>query len=227
MATKLETATPPVSGTQSELQELAKKHLWMHFTRMGAYDDHEVPVIVRGDGCYVWDEHGKRYLDGLFALFCVNVGHGRTEIGEAAAAQVKELGFFTNWSYAHPPAVELAARIAALAPEGLDRVFFTSGGSEAVETAWKLARSYFVLKDEPARHKVIARKVAYHGTTLGALSITGLEPIKAPFLPLLNGATRHAATTNRLHCSLCAASDACTLGCADDIERLILQEGPE
>src|SRR3982750_4208224 len=142
MATKLESATPPVSGTQSELQELAKKHLWMHFTRMGAYDDHEVPVIVRGDGCYVWDEHGKRYLDGLSALFCVNAGHGRTEIGEAAAAQVKELAFITVWSYAHPRAIELAGRIASLAPGDLDRVFFTSGGSEAVESALKLARNY-------------------------------------------------------------------------------------
>src|SRR5437762_1788418 len=98
-------ATTEHSATaQGSLQELAKKHLWMHFTRMGAYADHEVPIIVRGDGCYVWDEHGKRYLDGLSALFCVNAGHGRTEIGEAAAEQVKELGFYTNWSYAHPPA---------------------------------------------------------------------------------------------------------------------------
>ena len=103
MATNLETATPPVTGTQSDLQELAKKHLWMHFTRMGAYADHEVPIIVRGDGCYVWDEHGKRYLDGLSALFCVNAGHGRAELGQAAADQAKELGFYTNWSYAHPP----------------------------------------------------------------------------------------------------------------------------
>src|SRR5881227_3593491 len=138
MATKLEAATPPATGPQSELQELAKKHLWMHFTRMGAYADHEVPIIVRGEGCYVWDEHGKRYLDGLSALFCVNAGHGRAEIGQAAAEQSKELGFFTNWSYAHPRAIELAARVAALTPGDLNRVFFTDGGSEAVESAWKL-----------------------------------------------------------------------------------------
>src|SRR5271154_4269549 len=114
----------------------------MHFTRMGSYADHEVPVIVRGEGCYVFDEHGKRYLDGLAALYCVNVGYGRAEIAEAAAAQMKELAFYTNWSYAHPPSIELAARIAALAPGNLNRVFFTSGGSEAVETAWKLAKAY-------------------------------------------------------------------------------------
>ena len=115
------------SGTESTLQEQARRHLWMHFTRMGAYADHEVPIIVRGEGCYVWDEHGNRYLDGLAALFCVNAGHGREELGEAAARQARELGFYVNWSYAHPPAIELAARIAALAPGDLNRVFFTSG----------------------------------------------------------------------------------------------------
>src|SRR5919202_2788039 len=108
MATRLEAATPPVSGAQSELQQLARRHLWMQFTRMGAYKDHEMPIIVRGDGCYVYDENGKRYLDGLSALFCVNAGHGRAELAEAAARQAKELAFYTNWSYAHPPAIELA-----------------------------------------------------------------------------------------------------------------------
>src|SRR5271170_5369682 len=128
----------------SDLQEQAKRHLWMHFTRMGSYAEAgaEVPVIVRGEGCYVYDEHGKRYLDGLSALYCVNVGHGRAELGEAALEQSRELGFYTNWSYAHPPSIELAARIAALTPGNLNRVFFTSGGSEAVETAWKLAKAY-------------------------------------------------------------------------------------
>src|SRR6476660_9609963 len=125
-----------------DLQEQAKRHLGMHFTRMGSYSDAEVPVIVRGEGCYVYDEHGKRYLDGLSALYCVNIGHGRAEIAQAAARQAEELGFYTNWSYAHPRSIELAARIAGLAPEGLNRVFFTSGGSEAVESAWKLARQY-------------------------------------------------------------------------------------
>jgi adenosylmethionine-8-amino-7-oxononanoate aminotransferase len=151
MATKLEAATPAVTGSQSELQELARKHLWMHFTRMGAYEDHELPIIVRGEGSYVWDEHGKRYLDGLSALFCVNAGHGRTELGDAAAEQIKELGFYTNWSYAHPPAIKLAARIAELAPEHMNRVFFTSGGSEAVESALKLCRNWHRLNGEAQR----------------------------------------------------------------------------
>src|SRR5881628_699762 len=170
MATKLETATPQRSGTPSELQELARRHLWMHFTRMGAYADHEMPIITRGEGCYVWDEHGKRYLDGLSALFCVNIGHGRADIAQAGADQAKDLGFFTNWSYAHPPAIELAAKIASLAPGDLNRVFFTSGGSEAVESAIKLVRQYHKLTGNPNKTKIVAREIAYHGTSLGALA---------------------------------------------------------
>src|SRR5881275_2066094 len=142
MATRLEGAPQTEVAQSGRLQELAKRHLWMHFTRMGAYEDHELPIIVRGEGCYVWDERGNKYLDGLSALFCVNAGHGRAELGEAAARQAKELGFFTVWSYAHPRAIELATKIASLAPGDLNRVFFTDGGSESVESAWKLARNY-------------------------------------------------------------------------------------
>jgi adenosylmethionine-8-amino-7-oxononanoate aminotransferase len=127
----------------TDLQELARRHLWMHFSRMGAYGAGvEIPIIVRGEGCYVYDDHGNRYLDGLSALFCVNGGHGRAALAEAAARQMEELDFYTLWSYAHPRAIELAARIASLAPGDLNRVFFTSGGSEAVESALKLARNF-------------------------------------------------------------------------------------
>ena len=144
-----ESASPPPAAGGGGLQELAKRHLWMHFTRMGSYEEGaEIPIITRGEGCYVYDQHGKRYLDGLSALYCVNIGHGRAELGEAAAKQAKELGFYTNWSYAHPRSIELAARIAALAPGELNRVFFTSGGSEAVESAWKLARQYHAARGE-------------------------------------------------------------------------------
>ncbi|HET6868185.1 MAG TPA: aspartate aminotransferase family protein [Solirubrobacteraceae bacterium] len=180
---------------QSTLQELAKRHLWMHFTRMSAYEDAEVPVIVRGEGCYVWDEHGKRFLDGLSALFCVNIGHGRADIAQAGADQAKELGFYTTWSYAHPPAIELAARIASLAPGDLNRVFFTSGGSEAVESAYKLARQYHKLTGNPNKTKLIAREIAYHGTSLGALSATGITSLRTAFEPLTPGAT-HVPNTN-------------------------------
>ncbi len=184
-----------VEAEQGTLQELARRHLWMHFTRLSAYADHDVPVIVRGDGCYVYDEHGNRYLDGLSALFCVNIGHGRADIVQAGADQAKELGFFTNWSYAHPPAIRLAARIAELAPGDLNRVFFTSGGSEAVESAIKLSRQYFKLTGKPNKTKLIAREVAYHGTSLGALSATGITALRQPFEPLTPGGC-HVANTN-------------------------------
>jgi adenosylmethionine-8-amino-7-oxononanoate aminotransferase len=187
--------TDRVETEASTLQALARRHLWMHFTRMSAYADHEVPIIVRGEGCYVWDEHGKRYLDGLSALFCVNIGHGRADIAQAGADQAKELGFFTNWSYAHPQAIELAARIGSLAPGDLNRVFFTSGGSEAVESSLKLARQYFKLTGKPNKYKVIAREIAYHGTSLGALSATGITGLREPFEPLTPGAY-HVPNTN-------------------------------
>jgi adenosylmethionine-8-amino-7-oxononanoate aminotransferase len=167
----------------------------MHFTRMGAYEEQEIPIIVRGEGCYVYDEHGKRYLDGLSALFCVNIGHGRADIAQAGADQARELGFFTTWSYAHPPAIELAERVASLAPGDLNRVFFTSGGSEAVESAMKLARQYFKLRGRSSKHKVIAREIAYHGTSLGALSATGITGLREPFEPLTPGGC-HVPNTN-------------------------------
>jgi adenosylmethionine-8-amino-7-oxononanoate aminotransferase len=177
------------------LQELARRHLWMHFTRMSAYDQADVPIIVRGEGCYVYDEHGKRYLDGLSALFCVNLGHGRADLVQAGADQAKELGFFTNWSYAHPPAIELATKIASLTPGDLNRVFFTSGGSEAVESALKLARQYHKISGNPNKTKVISRDIAYHGTSLGALSATAITSLRQPFEPLVPG-DRHVPNTN-------------------------------
>src|SRR5918998_3504673 len=196
MATTPQYVTEDRTGAPSELQEKARRHLWMHFTRMGAYDqEHEIPIIVRGEGSYVYDEHDKRYLDGLSALFCVNAGHGRPEMGEAAAAQSKKLAFYTNWSYAHPTAIELAERVANLAPGDLNRVFFTSGGSEAVESAWKLARQYHKLTGNPLKTKVIARDTAYHGTSLGALSATGITALRTPFEPLTPGAS-HVPNTN-------------------------------
>jgi adenosylmethionine-8-amino-7-oxononanoate aminotransferase len=222
MAIRLEGATPAPAAASSDLQERARRHLWMHFTRMGGYEDGGLPIIVRGEGCHVYDEEGNRYLDGLAALFCVNSGHGRTELGQAAARQIEELGFYTNWSYAHPRAIELAERVAALTPGDLNRVFFTSGGSEAVESAWKVARAYHKHAGQPTRTKLIARELAYHGTTLGALSATGLTGLRQPFEPLVPGGC-HVANTN----SYRWPADRDPLWAADAIEHRILFEGPE
>lgn len=177
------------SGPPSRLAASARDHLWLHFSRHGAISSGQaqVPVIVRGEGAYIYDEQGRRYLDGLAGLFTVQVGHGRTELAEAAARQSAELAYFPLWSFAHPRAVELAERLAAEAPGDLDRVFFTTGGGEAVETAWKLAKQYFKLVGRPMKHKVISRSVAYHGTPQGALSITGIPAARQMFEPLVPG----------------------------------------
>jgi adenosylmethionine-8-amino-7-oxononanoate aminotransferase len=218
------TSAPGTAQADSTaLQEQAQRHLWMHFTRMGSFGpEHEVPIIVKGDGCYVWDDHGNRYLDGLSALFCVNSGHGRTELGDAMAAQVRDLDFITVWSYAHPRAIELAGRIASLAPGDLNHVFFTNSGSEAVESAIKLARAYHRAKGNGQKIKLVAREIAYHGTTLGALSATGIPALRSVFEPLAPGGI-HVPNTN----SYRWPADRDPLWAADQIEEAIEFEGPE
>jgi len=214
-------------------QSAAYDHLWMHFTRMSSYKDAPVPTIVRGEGAYIYDSNGRRYLDGLAGLFVVQAGHGRTELAEAAYKQGQELAFFPIWSYAHPKAVELAERLAHHAPGDLNKVFFTTGGGEAVETAWKLAKQYFKLTGKPTKYKVISRAVAYHGTPQGALSITGLPALKAPFEPLVPGAHKvpntnfyRAAEISGVE-ALGKDPEAFGLWAANQIEQQILMEGPE
>jgi adenosylmethionine-8-amino-7-oxononanoate aminotransferase len=208
------------------LQAAAKRHLWMHFTRMSSYETHDVPVMVSGDGPWVTDSKGRRYLDGLSGLFVVQAGHGRRELAEAAARQAEKLAYFPLWSYAHPNAIELSERLAHLAPGNLNRVFFTTGGGEAVETAWKLARQYFRATGQPGRYKVLSRDIAYHGTTMGALSITGLPSIKEPFEPLVPGSVRVANTNFYRAPEYPDDLERFGQWAADDIERRIEMEGP-
>jgi adenosylmethionine-8-amino-7-oxononanoate aminotransferase len=213
---------PAVKPAAADLQELAKRYLWMHFTRMGAFATADVPIIVKGEGPYVWNDKGQRLLDGLSGLFCVNAGHGRAELGDAAARQVQELDYFNNWSYAHPRVIELAARVARLAPEGLNRVFFTSGGSEAVESAIKVARNYHRLTGSDSKHKFIAREIAYHGTSLGALGATGITALRTPFEPLVPGGS-HVPNTD----SYRWPEDRDPMWAADAIEERIEFEHPD
>ena len=219
-----------VPDDHATLQALARRHLWLHFSRLSAYAERDIPVFVRGEGMYLYDDTGKRYLDGLSGLFVVQIGHGREELAEAAAAQAVQLAYYPIWSAAHPTAIRLAARLADLAPGDLNRVFFTTGGSEAVESAWKLARAYFRAVGQPGRTKVVARTLAYHGTTMGALSITGLPAIKNAFEPLVPG-TVHVANTNRFRSAfppeVTADDERFAAACADAIEQAIVAEGPE
>ncbi len=215
------TATPAI-----DLQKLAKEHLWLHFTRMGGYQQTDIPVIVRGEGCYLEDANGKRYLDALAGLFAVNIGYSYgEEIGQAALEQMRELPFYTNWSYAHPRAIELAGEVASLAPGNLNRVFFVSGGSEAVESAWKLARQYHAARGE-RRWKAISRNVAYHGTTMGALSINGIPALRTPFEPLVPEVV-HVRNTNRYHRPPDETEAEFTRFLLDDLEQAIEAAGPE
>src|SRR4051812_24132413 len=199
---------------------------WLNWTVMAEYEAKEPPVVVSGDGPYVTDADGSRLLDAMSGLFTTQIGysHGR-EIGQAAAAQLEQLGFYPNWGATHPSAVQLTDRILRLAPPQMGRAFFTSGGSEAVESAWKLARQHFLAKGEHARRKVIARRGAYHGCSLGALSLTGIPAARAPFQPLL-GDVRHVANTDLRRCSICSDASAHALHAADAVEDAIKAEAP-
>jgi adenosylmethionine-8-amino-7-oxononanoate aminotransferase len=223
------TATPQHVSERGPdaLAESARDHLWMHFTRMSTYDTGHVPVIARGEGPYIWDDRGKRYLDGLAGLFVVQAGHGRTELADVAAKQASELAFFPLWSYAHPKAIELAERLSDLAPGDLNRVFFTTGGGEAVESAWKVAKQYYKLTGRPLKHKVISRSIAYHGTPQGALSITGIPAAKAPFEPLVPGA--HKVPNTNFYRAPEHGDDLEAFGrwAADRVAEAIEFEGPE
>jgi adenosylmethionine-8-amino-7-oxononanoate aminotransferase len=218
------TTSPGLSP--AELQKAARDHLWLHFTRMGGYSEADVPVIVRGDGCYLEDSNGKRYLDALAGLFAVNIGYSYgDEIGQAAHEQMRELPFYTNWSSAHPRAIELAATVAELAPGDLNRVFFVSGGSEAIESAWKLARQYHTARGE-RRWKAISRNVAYHGTTMGALSVNGIPALRTPFEPLVPSVA-HTRNTNRYHRPAEETEEQFTRFLLDDLEHVIDAEGAD
>lgn len=206
----------------------AAEHLWMHFTRMSSFDNAPVVTMERGEGPYIWDTTGRKYLDALSGLFVVQAGHGRGELADAAAAQARKLAFFPIWSYAHPTAIELADRLAAQAPGDLNKIFFSSGGGESVETAWKVAKQYFKLVGKPHKTKVISRAIAYHGTTQGALSITGVPPFRQAFEPLVPGAFK-VPNTNFYRAPGYLADDEKAFGrwAADQVEVAIQNEGAD
>ena len=221
-------STDPIYDHQ-DLQTKARDHLWMHFSRQSSMERDGVPVIVRGEGHRIWDDRGREYFDGLAGLFVVNAGHGRKRLAEVAAAQAEQLAFFPLWSYAHPAAIELADRLAEYAPGDLNKVFFSTGGGEAVETAFKLAKYYWKLQGKPGKHKVISRSVAYHGTPQGALAITGIPAIKEMFEPVTPGGFRVPNTNIYRAEEMGAPTDPEQFGvwAADRIEQMIQFEGPD
>ncbi|MEM7275070.1 MAG: aminotransferase class III-fold pyridoxal phosphate-dependent enzyme [Actinomycetota bacterium] len=209
---------PPFEhGSDHRVQ--AQQHFVPHFTKGAAWQSELLGIIERGEGCYVFDTEGNRYLDGLAGLFCTNLGHGRADLAAAAAKQMERLGFYPTWGWGNPPAIEAASMIAEVAPGDLDAVFFVSSGSEAVEAALKMCRNVHVARGEDSRYKVISREWSYHGTTLGGLSLTGVPKFRNPFLPMLSEGSRHVRNT--------LGDTAEELASARAVEDMILAEGPE
>jgi len=224
------TETPVSVWNEADLQQKAKDHLWMHFARQSVMESGAgEPIITKGQGHHIWDSAGKKYIDGLSGLFVVNAGHGRKKLAEVAAKQAEELAFFPIWSYAHPNAIELADRLASYAPGDLNRVFFSTGGGEAVETAFKLAKYFWKLQGRPTKHKVISRAIAYHGTPQGALAITGIPAMKEMFEPITPGGFRVPNTNYYRAAEMGFTGTEAEFGqwAANRIEEMILFEGPE
>lgn len=205
--------------THTNFQQMARAHMLPHFTRGAAWQSDQLGVIERGAGCYVYDTEGNRYLDGLAGLFCTNLGHGRQDLAAAASKQMEQLGFYPTWGWANPPAAEAASMIAGFAPGDLSEVFFVNSGSEAVESALKFARTYHLSRGEESRYKVIAREWSYHGTTLGALAVTGVPRFQEPYKPMLWDGVRRVPNTY--------GDTADALASAAAVEEMILAEGPE
>ncbi|MFM9105614.1 MAG: aspartate aminotransferase family protein [Chloroflexota bacterium] len=218
------------NGRRSEMvEEAIRENVWLHYTQMGAYRDPDKRplVMVKGEGSTLWDADGNAYLDLLAGIYSVNAGYGRRRIVEAMTEQAMALPFVNPFGYTSVPAATLAARLSELAPLGGDaRVFFTSGGSESVETALKLAKQCQMMRGYPNRYKTISRRVAWHGTTIGALSVNGLTGARSFFGPLIPGA-RHVPMSHRYRCPYCAGAGGCTLACYDEIERMVEFEGPD
>src|SRR4051812_3333642 len=207
------------------LEQAARDHLLLHFSRNGSTGP--LLVLERGEGPYVFDTAGKAYLDGLSSLFCAQLGYSfGEEMAQVAGAQLQQLAFSTVWGAAHPAAIELATTLAALLPGDLDHVFFTNGGSESVEAAWKLVRQFHVARGEPQRTKVIARDIAYHGVTLGALAFTGVPAYKEQFGPPAIP-VRHVATTNAFRAPAGEDEDARCRRLLAEVEAVIAEEGAD
>jgi len=211
------------------LRQAALDHLWMPFTASPSFSEAGgPPILVKGEGVRVQDIDGKWYLDGIGAMEACAVGHHRQELIDAAVAQYQELEFVDTFRFASLPAIQLAEKIAHLAPGSLNKVFFSPGGSEAVETALKIARQYHYLKGEPHRSKVISRYGAFHGVTYGVMAVDGQYSGTRNFMfepfPTFG---RFVQPPYHYRCRFCSDKPQCTLDCARDIEYMIQRERPE
>ena len=210
------------------LAQQALDHVWIHGAQYTRLAEEGVLVLERGDGCTVWDVEGNSFLDAFAGLAVVNAGHGRQEIADAIAAQARQLAYVNGLAYSAPPTARLGRKLAELLPDGLSRVFFCSGGSEATESAMKIAKQYHVLRGDARRFKVIGRRHSYHGATYGSMSVSGTSRrlTHRYFAPLVPGAL-HVPGHYCYRCDYGMSYPACELRCAEAIEQEIQYHGEE
>ena len=196
-------------------------------TMLKAHHDEGPKILVEGHGIYVKDLEGRQFIDGLAGLWNVNIGHGRTEIGDVVREQIGKLAFAPSFfGFSNLPSIELAKKLIDMTPPHLTRVFYTSGGSESNESAFKIARYYFKLNGQPQRFKIVSRNQAYHGVSMGALSATGIQSQRDMAAPLVPGFSFIPAP----HCYRCELGlqyPTCELACARALEAHLLAEGPD
>ncbi len=218
----------PADANAAALREAGNEHVWLHASSWHALaSQQEKRVLVEGRGCIVKDIDGNEYIDGLAGLWLVNVGHGRREIGEAMAAQAGTLAYASSTQTTTVPTIRLATLLAEITPGDLSTVFFCSGGSEAVESAVKIARQYHYYCGEPKRSKIIGRRGSYHGATYGAMSVSGMRQTQEPYYsPFMHG-TLHASPPYCYRCDYRHTYPSCDVYCADAIEQMIEYEGPQ
>ena len=209
------------------LIELDRRHKLPGFAPLDEHARDGSMVIVRGKGVFVWDVRGKQYLDGSSAIWNVNLGYGQTEVAEAVRDQLEKLSFHLGLlNISTPAAIELAAKLASLAPKGLNRILFSSGGSESNESVIRLSRLYFNLKGYKNKVTAIARNRGYHGSSTGAASLTGIEHFHEHFEPMMPR-VRHIDPPYCYRCPWKKDYPSCGVVCADELEKAILEEGPD
>lgn len=212
-------------GRASETEQSAREHVWIHMLPWAEFESDQLRVFDRGEGARLYDIYGREYLDGIAGLWVVNAGHGRREIAQAYADQAARLAYASAMSYTTTPAVELAAKLAELAPGDLNRVFFSSGGSEAVESAIKIAKQVQSMRGFPKRYKIIARRRSYHGMTYGAMSLTATRN-ETWFGPFMYG-VYHVPTPDRYRSDFGLEGEAADIAAAKYVEQEIISQGPE
>jgi adenosylmethionine-8-amino-7-oxononanoate aminotransferase len=184
------------------------------------------PTVASGEGIYIIDTAGKRYIDGSGGAVVASIGHGVPEVREAMLAQASQIAFSHGSQFTSRAAVELAGKLVGMAPAGLERVYYLSGGSEAVETAVKMARQYQVDRGKASKYKVVSRWSSYHGNTLGALALSGHTGRRRLYQPLIQH-TPHIAPAYCYRCPFGRSPESCALECAEELEKCILYEGPD